>query len=74
MGWLLFFLIIVSLTVLIIYLIYYISTLPERRANDEKIKQEIFLYEEKLKAEQAKRDARNAGEIVRETIDIISKL
>ncbi len=68
---------IVTLTILAlifaIYSIYYISTLPERRKNKERMKREVLLYEEKCQAEKAKQIARTAGKITRENIDKISK-
>ncbi len=55
-----------------IYFIYYIWTLPERREQKERLRRELLLYEEKCKAEQAKQNARVAGETVRREISKIA--
>lgn len=59
---------------LALYLIYYLCTLPERRKNNENLRRQILLNEEKYEAEKAKQIARVTGEIVRNNIDRIANL
>lgn len=58
--------------ILAIYFFYYIFTLLERRKNEERLRMETFLFEEKYEAERAKQNARIAGQIIRERIDKIA--
>lgn len=74
MGSFLITLLVIVAIALIVYCIYcYISTLSERRKNEEKLRRQRILYNEKVKAEQAKQNARNAGKMTREIIDRIAK-
>lgn len=59
---------------LAIWFVHYIWTLPERRENEERLRREALLWEEKYQAEKAKQIARTAGEITRENIERIAKL
>ncbi|MDE6021563.1 MAG: hypothetical protein K2H01_11285 [Ruminococcus sp.] len=54
-------------------LVYYIYTLPARREKKEKLRRKFLLYEEQMRAETAKQNARIAGEIARKNIDNIVK-
>lgn len=73
MGIFLVALLIILGVILIIYIIYYVNTLPERRKNKEKLRRQILLYEERCEAEKAKQYARIAGTITRENINKIAK-
>ena len=56
----------------VIGFVRYTLTLPERRENDERLRQETLLFEEKCKAEIAKQNARLLGELARKKIDEIA--
>lgn len=51
-----------------IYSVYYFRTLSERRKHKEKLRRKLLLYEEECRAEEAKQNARMAGETVRKRI------
>lgn len=65
-------LLIIFAVILLICIIHYILTLPERRAHKEILNREFLLYKEKCKAEQVKQDARIAGKIARDRINEIA--
>lgn len=67
-------LIIIFCVILLICFIYYIFTLPKRRKNKEIFRREVLLFEEKYEAENAKQNARIAGQITREKINEIANL
>lgn len=67
------FLFLAILIILVVALVvYYNSTLYERRKNEEWLRQQILLSQQKVEAERAKQYARIAGEKARENIDKIA--
>lgn len=64
---------IILIVILIFFLVRYIKKLPERRKNREILNRTLLLYNEKIKAEQAKQFARSAGENIRNNITNIAK-
>jgi len=68
-----FVLLLITFGIVFAIIINYICTLPYRRKNEEKLRREFLLYEQKVQAERAKQIARIAGEITRKNIDEIAK-